>query len=99
MSEAARQHACTGPVVCRRCGAAYLGVSVDTIDDVVRKQLPTVKVGNRVLLARADLDGYIAARKERPEWADPPSPPSSNAPESGTIASPPAAGASVARRA
>lgn len=67
MTSAARQHACTGPVVCRRCGAAYLGVSVDTIDDVVRADgLPWVQVGGRVRLRRVDLDAWIVSHTVYP---------------------------------
>lgn len=67
MIEAAARHECRGPVLCRRCGAAYLGVSVDTIDDVVRADgLPEVRVGGRVRLRRVDLDAWIVSHTVYP---------------------------------
>lgn len=67
MSEAALAHECKGPVLCRRCAAAYLGVSVDTIDDVVRPAgLPEVRVGGRVRLKRVDLDAWIVSHTVHP---------------------------------
>lgn len=57
---------CRGVLLCRVCAAAYLGVSTDTLDDVVRPDLPHVRVGGRVLLARTDVDHWIAAHREWP---------------------------------
>ena len=54
---AARQHRqCSGALLCRACAASYLGVSTDTLDATIRQRLPCVRVGGRVLFARADLE-------------------------------------------
>lgn len=43
--------------------ADYLAVSERAVRDLVsRRQLPVVKIGQRVRVHRADLDAYIAAR-------------------------------------
>ncbi len=46
--------------------ASYLGVSTRTFYDHVRKHVPTVRIGARVLFDTADLDAYATSQKTPP---------------------------------
>jgi excisionase family DNA binding protein len=49
--------------------AAYLRVSVSWIRKATRrKEVPSFQIGTRVLYDRADLDAYIAERKQEAAW-------------------------------
>lgn len=62
-------HPTTPPAaMTRRDAARYLGVSVRTLDAIVADgHLPVVRVGRRVLLRRATIDAWLAARERRSE--------------------------------
>ncbi|MCA3006078.1 MAG: helix-turn-helix domain-containing protein [Planctomycetaceae bacterium] len=52
-------------LVDRRKAARVLAVSPGTIDNLrLRGELPSIKIGSRRLYAIADLEQFIAARKE-----------------------------------
>lgn len=62
-----------GPLLTRREAAAWLGVSEDLVDALVRRgELPAVRVGRRAIRIRAsDLDAYVERQQRpsgRPRW-------------------------------
>lgn len=73
-------------VFTRAQAAEYLGVSLDAFDEHVRPHLPRVLIGARVRFLRADLDAWVASRREAPSAVQQ-SRSLSSAAESGTSAS------------
>jgi hypothetical protein len=71
--------------------------SLDAFDDHVRPHLPRVPIGARVRFLRADLDAWLAARREAPSAVQQNRPSASEA-ASGTTASPSLDGVSLARQ-
>jgi hypothetical protein len=70
MNQAAPAHDCKGPVLCRRCAAAYFGKSPDWFDDHVKDEVPSVVVDGRVVgFRREHLDRWTRLHTEG-EWAD-----------------------------